>query len=212
MSDQNQTPNEYPTTYDRFKKYAVESHSIYQFMRDYYKPERYTGRGRDYAAYLLAAHHARVMEDGFTFISSHDSQTGETVAYYPAEQDPPRHFDQDVENARQRLYKLLSPGDAVYLVRNHQTKNTTWYSVYVVRMESKMRRVWNGDQREVVTETIPRPYCIDQEVAALIPYPQCGRHGGIKISDLQANRANTIVNMLARILFGDGRNLERAEL
>jgi hypothetical protein len=56
--------------------------TVAEFLARYYKPERYTGRGEEYAAGLLASYQANYDRDGFTFISRHDSKTGEIVALF----------------------------------------------------------------------------------------------------------------------------------
>lgn len=48
-----------------FLVYHVEANSVADFLARYYKPERYTGRGEDYAACLLASHEEHLAEEGF---------------------------------------------------------------------------------------------------------------------------------------------------
>lgn len=61
--------------------YQVEGiTSVEEFLSRYYKAERYTGRGADYAALLLASYNREMSERGYCFISSHDSVTGRTVS------------------------------------------------------------------------------------------------------------------------------------
>lgn len=56
--------------------------SVEQFLAKYYKPERYGGRGKDYADALLASYKAEMKSTGFTYISRHDSKTGDVVSLY----------------------------------------------------------------------------------------------------------------------------------
>jgi hypothetical protein len=70
-----------------FRKYKVEASSVADFLSRYYKPERYTGRGPEYAAVLLADHQADFENTGFDIISNHDSVTGNCVAYYGSKED-----------------------------------------------------------------------------------------------------------------------------
>lgn len=65
-----------------FLTYRVEAESVADFLAHYYKPERYTGRGEDYAACLLASHEQDFTNEGYDFISHHDSITGRTVSFY----------------------------------------------------------------------------------------------------------------------------------
>ena len=65
-----------------WRKYQVQATSIEDFMLRYYKPDRYHGRGADYAAVLLQSHRECLRRDGVDIISHHDSVTGEVVAYY----------------------------------------------------------------------------------------------------------------------------------
>ena len=69
--------------YESFKKYQVEAKSVEDFLQKFYKPQRYTGRGLDYATILLHSYETDVKEQGFCIISHHDNVTGRVVAYYP---------------------------------------------------------------------------------------------------------------------------------
>lgn len=71
------------TAFELFSKYAVKASSIEDFLTRYYKPERYTGRGKEYAAILLASHKQCLEKDGIDIISHFDSVTGNVVAYIP---------------------------------------------------------------------------------------------------------------------------------
>lgn len=65
-----------------FADCAVTAESVANFLDHYYKPDRYRGRGPEYAATLLASHEADFARDGFDLISHHDSVTGKTVAFF----------------------------------------------------------------------------------------------------------------------------------
>jgi hypothetical protein len=73
------------TTRNHWRKYAVDAESVKDFLDRYYKPDRYTGRGEEYAAALLKSYQEEVDECGYTFISHHDCVRGEMVAWYPEE-------------------------------------------------------------------------------------------------------------------------------
>lgn len=70
-------------TKEAFKKYAVHDvTNISEFLARYYKRDRYTGRGDEYAAILLASHQRDFDAEGWDMISHHDSNTGEVVSFY----------------------------------------------------------------------------------------------------------------------------------
>lgn len=71
-----------------FRDYEVKAESIADFLNRYYRPERYTGRGEEYAATLLQSHQEDFKRDGYDIISHHDSVTGRTVAYFGTLPDP----------------------------------------------------------------------------------------------------------------------------
>jgi hypothetical protein len=72
-----------------FRRDAVRARSVSDFLDRYYKPDRYRGRGADYAASVLAYHQEAVEHDGWTMISHHESVTGKVVAYFPAKDAEP---------------------------------------------------------------------------------------------------------------------------
>lgn len=67
---------------ERFRQHAVEATSVEDFLNRYYRGDRYTGRGKEYAACLRANYERNFQCDGWTFISKHDSNTGRVVAYF----------------------------------------------------------------------------------------------------------------------------------
>lgn len=62
----------------------AEAASVADFLDRYYKPDRYRGRGEEYAAGLLASHQQDFAKHGYDLISRHDSVTGQAVAYFGA--------------------------------------------------------------------------------------------------------------------------------
>ncbi len=68
--------------YEKMKKYKVEASNVEDFLKKYYKPERYTGRGKEYAQHLLQKYKKELEEQGYCFISAHDTVVGRAVAYY----------------------------------------------------------------------------------------------------------------------------------
>ena len=75
-------------SYDTFKKYAVNADSLEEFLEKYTKHERHAGRGSEYVAVRIKSHQEDIDKSGFTFITHHDSKSGETVAYYPCNRTP----------------------------------------------------------------------------------------------------------------------------
>ena len=70
-------------SYELFKKYAVEAKSLEDFLERYTKPSRHLERGVEYVKVRIASHQEDIDKEGFTFITHHDSKSGETVSYYP---------------------------------------------------------------------------------------------------------------------------------
>lgn len=73
------------TTKELFKTNQVQAASIEDFLSRYYKADRYTGRGEEYAATLKASYEREFQAHGYALISRHDSVTGQVVAYIGAE-------------------------------------------------------------------------------------------------------------------------------
>jgi len=70
--------------FERFKEVAVtDCKSVEEFALKYYRPERYTGRGEEYAAVCLNGLKKAIQLSGYCFLSHHESITGEVVSYYP---------------------------------------------------------------------------------------------------------------------------------
>ena len=67
-----------------FADATVEAESVTDFLRRYYKPERYTGRGKEYAASLLTSYQREYETRGYTFISQFESVTGALVVFSTA--------------------------------------------------------------------------------------------------------------------------------
>jgi len=76
-----QPPEPYdPSTW--YKKYKVQAASVADFLDRYYKTNRYYWRGVEYAALLLKRYEKEFADQGYVFISRHDSKTGEIVSYF----------------------------------------------------------------------------------------------------------------------------------
>lgn len=78
-------PDDDPDPFDdyaRYQQYEMPAADVADFLARYYKADRYTGRGDDYAAALLQSYEERFEADGFVIISHHDSRSGEIVSYY----------------------------------------------------------------------------------------------------------------------------------
>ena len=70
--------------YESWKKDAVtDVNTVEEFLRRYYKPDRYTGRGAEYAACVLKSHTEHLQRHGYDLISRHESVTGQVVTFYP---------------------------------------------------------------------------------------------------------------------------------
>lgn len=70
------------TLYEKFKKYEVSADSVEDFLEKYTKHDRHQGRGQDYVNCRIKSHRKELEKYGYTFITHHDSKTGETVSYY----------------------------------------------------------------------------------------------------------------------------------
>jgi hypothetical protein len=64
-----------------FHDCRVKADGVADFLDRYYRQERYTGRGNDYAASLLACYKEEYRRNGYIFISRHDSVTGRVVSW-----------------------------------------------------------------------------------------------------------------------------------
>jgi len=68
---------------ENFKKYQVtDCKTLEDFLKKYYKEDRYFGRGEEYAKSLLEFHQEYLNDYGYDFISRHDSVTGRIVSFY----------------------------------------------------------------------------------------------------------------------------------
>jgi len=68
-----------------YLNYKVEAKSVKDFLKKFYKTDRYAGRGKEYAATLLKSYEEEFKRDGFCAISRHDSNTGTIVAFFGVE-------------------------------------------------------------------------------------------------------------------------------
>lgn len=62
--------------------------SVADFLEKYCKPDRYRGRGEEYAKTVLESHEHATRAYGYDIISRHESVTGEAVYWYPAQSWP----------------------------------------------------------------------------------------------------------------------------
>lgn len=76
-------PKDRNQLYQLFKKYAVSDvQTVDQLLDRYYKPERYTGRGEQYANTLRSTYCQEYDTNGYVVITAHESITGQAVALY----------------------------------------------------------------------------------------------------------------------------------
>lgn len=68
--------------YDAWVEYAVPAASVEDFLSRYYKADRYTGRGEEYAAVLLDSCRADYEKFGVCWCSHFDSVNGQVCAFY----------------------------------------------------------------------------------------------------------------------------------
>jgi hypothetical protein len=61
---------------------VTDNITIQEFLSKYYRPDRYTGRGEEYAKTVLASHEKHFKELGFDLISRHESVTGQAVWFH----------------------------------------------------------------------------------------------------------------------------------
>ena len=65
-----------------FRKYEVKADSVEDFLKRYTKPDRHELRGEEYVQARIQSHKEDLQKYGYTFITHHDSITGQTVSYY----------------------------------------------------------------------------------------------------------------------------------
>jgi len=65
-----------------YRKYEVKAESIEDFLNRYTKPSRNEQRSSDYQEARIKSHTEDLEKYGYTFITHHDSVTGECVSYY----------------------------------------------------------------------------------------------------------------------------------
>jgi len=64
---------------------TVQAISVQDYLNRYYKKDRYTGRGAEYAAALLKSYEFEYEKNGYVCTSRFDNVTGECIAWptYP---------------------------------------------------------------------------------------------------------------------------------
>lgn len=65
-----------------FREYRVHADSIEEFLNKYTKPRSHGERGEEYVQDRIQFHKERLSNYGYTFITRHDSITGDNVSYY----------------------------------------------------------------------------------------------------------------------------------
>jgi len=70
------------TSFEAFKKYEVEATSIDDFLQRYSK-QFILNRGQEHHEVRVKSCQEDIEKYGFTFITHHNSKTGENVSYYP---------------------------------------------------------------------------------------------------------------------------------
>lgn len=87
------------TMWQLYRQYVVAADSVADFLDRYYKPDRFHGRGEEYASSLVS-YEKQFQNAGFVYISRRDSITGRSVSYYGPEVSLP-------EDQMLQLMKLL---------------------------------------------------------------------------------------------------------
>lgn len=71
------------STYESFRKYQVNDvSSVEEFLKKYTKHDRHEGRGKEYVESRINSYTEEFEKDGFTFMSHHESITGQVVSFY----------------------------------------------------------------------------------------------------------------------------------
>lgn len=60
----------------------VEADSVEDYLDKHYKPDRFRGRGENYARALIASYEREFAKRGYCFTSHHDSVCGQTIIWY----------------------------------------------------------------------------------------------------------------------------------
>lgn len=69
--------------YETFKKYQVTDVStVEEFLQKYTKFSRHEGRGEEYVKTRIKSYKEELEKEGFTFMTHHESKTGECVSFY----------------------------------------------------------------------------------------------------------------------------------
>ena len=82
------------SSYETFKKYEVEATSINDFLKRYSK-QFILDRGQEHHEARVKSCQEDIAKYGFTFITHHNSKTGENVAYYKKD-TPPKPQPEDI--------------------------------------------------------------------------------------------------------------------
>jgi len=67
----------------------VEADSVEAYLDRHYKPDRFRGRGEEYAAALIASYEREYAERGYCYTSHHDAVCGQSIVWYGPKGDSP---------------------------------------------------------------------------------------------------------------------------
>jgi len=62
---------------------VTDCNTVEEFAHKYRKPERFTGRGEDYAKCIIKSHYSDIEHHGYTSISHHDNVVGKHITFIP---------------------------------------------------------------------------------------------------------------------------------
>ena len=68
--------------YEAFKEHEVKADNLEEFLKRYTKRRAHEERGVEYIKARIKSHSEHLEKYGYTFITHHDSVTGEIVSYY----------------------------------------------------------------------------------------------------------------------------------
>lgn len=68
--------------FESFKQHQVNADNLEDFLKKYTKYNKHDGRGKEYVECRIKSHNEDLKKYGFTFITHHDSVTGEIVSFY----------------------------------------------------------------------------------------------------------------------------------
>lgn len=60
----------------------VEAESVEDYLNRHYRPERFRGRGEEYATRLIASYQRELEQYGYCLTSHHDTIYGRAIVWY----------------------------------------------------------------------------------------------------------------------------------